>query len=71
MYRKGEGVPQDVIRAHMWFSVAAAAVSGNDGNIAIKYRASVASKMTAAQIGKAQEMARRCQQYTFKECDWG
>ena len=69
MYEKGRGVRRDFIRAHMWFNVAAAALSGDDGKAAMKRRDDVASRMTAAQIGKAQEMARRCQQSQFKECD--
>ena len=69
LYELGHGVPRDVIRAHVWYSVAAAALSGDDGKRAMKNRDGVASRMTAAQIGKAQEMARRCQQSKFKECE--
>lgn len=35
----------------------------------MKNRDAMASEMTAPQIEKAQEMARRCQQSKFKECD--
>ena len=69
MYTQGRGVLQDFIRAHMWFNVAAAALSGDEGKAAMKNRDHVASQMTAAQIGKAEEMARRCQQSQFKECN--
>ena len=69
MYDKGQGVPQDFVRAHMWYNVAAAALSDPEGKISMKNRNHVASKMTAAQIEKAQEMARRCQQSKFKEYD--
>ena len=69
MYRHGEGVPRDFIRAHMWYSVAAASTSGDDGKIAVKNRDNLASQMTAAQIAQAQEMARCCQGTKFKECD--
>ena len=69
MYERGRGVRRDFIRAHMWYSVAAAALSGDDGKAAMKDRDHVASEMTAAQIGKAQEMARRCQETKFKECE--
>ena len=69
MYHKGQGVPQDFIRAHVWYSVAAAALSGDNGKAAMKRRDHVASQMKAAQVAKAQEMARRCQQSQFKECD--
>ena len=69
MYTQGRGVSQNFVRAHMWFNVAAAALSGDEGKAAMKNRDHVASQMTAAQIEKAQEMARRCQQSQFKECD--
>ena len=69
MYTQGRGVPQNFVRAHMWFNVAATVLSGDEGKAAMMNRDHVASQMTAAQIEKAQEMARRCQQSQFKECD--
>ena len=51
-----------LLRSHMWCNVVAAALSGDDRKFPMEIRDSEASKMTAAQIGKAQEMARRCQQ---------
>lgn len=69
MYERGRGARQDLILAHMWSSIAAAALNGDDGKAAMKRRDYVASHMTAAQIEKAQEMARRCQETKFKECD--
>jgi hypothetical protein len=69
MYAKGRGVPQDVARAYMWYSVASEALGGVDGREAEKNRDLAASQMTAAQIVKAQEMTRRCQQSKFKVCD--
>jgi TPR repeat protein len=69
MYDKGQGVPQDSIRAYMWYHLAAQALSGDDAMVAIKLRDHMASQMTAAQLAKAREIARRCQQSKFKECD--
>ena len=69
LYDNGQGVPQDFVRAHMWFNLSAAASSGDNGKKAMKNRDLVASRMTATQIEKAQEMARRCQETKFKECD--
>jgi uncharacterized protein len=69
MYDKGRGARQDFIRAHMWYTVAAAGLNGDEGKEAMKRRDYVASQMAAAQIEKAQEMARRCQDTKFKECD--
>ena len=69
LYAEGQGVPRDFITAHMWFNVAATALSGDTLKSAMENRDSVASRMTTAQIGKAQEMARRCQETKFKKCD--
>ena len=43
-------------------------LSGGDGKAAMKNRDSVASRMAAVKIWKAQEMARRCQRSQIKEC---
>ena len=69
MYTNGRGVRQDFVRAHMWFNLAAAALSGDSRDTATKNRARIAAKMTAEQIGTAQEMARRCQETKLKNCD--
>ena len=70
IYANGKrGVPQDFVRAHTWYTIAAATMSGDGVEIAVRNRDSVASRMTAVEIEKAQEMARRCQQSQFKECD--
>ena len=69
MFEVGQGVPQDFVRAHMWYSIGAKASSGDERKISLENRNNVASQMTAAQIGKAHEMARRCQDTKFKDCD--
>jgi uncharacterized protein len=70
LYRDGLGIPQDFVRAHMWYSVSAVTLSDiDDKETAVKERDGVASQMTAAQLKKAQAMARRCQRTKFKECD--
>jgi TPR repeat protein len=69
MYERGRGARQDLILAHMWSSLAAATLGGDEGKSAMKRRDYVAAQMTAAQIERAQEMARRCQDTKFKECE--
>jgi TPR repeat protein len=69
MYSNGRGVRQDFVRAHMWFNLAAAASTGNSRDTATENRDRIASKMTAEQIGTAQEMARRCRESKLKNCD--
>ena len=54
MYGEGKGVPQDYVRAHMWWNLAAA--KGNA--VAVKNRDKVAAKMTSTQIAEAQKLAR-------------
>jgi TPR repeat protein len=53
MYAKGQGVPQDLVRAHMWFNLALS--RGLKG--AEKNRDKVAKDMTPPQIAEAQRMA--------------
>src|SRR5918992_5533265 len=69
MYSNGRGVGQDFARAHMWFDLAAAASTGDSRDTAKKKRERIAAKMTAEQIGTAQEMARRCRESKLKNCD--
>ncbi|MDD2714678.1 MAG: tetratricopeptide repeat protein [Candidatus Wallbacteria bacterium] len=52
-YETGLGVPQDYVKAHFWWNLAAA--SGNQE--ARKNRDTVAMKMTAEQVAEAQKMA--------------
>ena len=54
MYAKGDGVPQDYVRAHMWFSLSAA----QGEQRAIKTLGMAERKMTPDQIAEAQKLAR-------------
>ena len=70
LYANGQGVPKDMIRAYMWLTIAVAGSRGDDdGKPAIANHTVVASDLTAAQIEQAQEMARRCQESQFLECE--
>ena len=69
MYERGLGLVQDYVRAHMWYNLAASADSEQVGKIATKNRDGLAAKMTPTHIAQAQEMAKRCQQSNFKDCD--
>ena len=44
------GVPQDYVRAHMWYDIAGVAV-------AVSYRDYVAREMASAQVAEAQRLA--------------
>ena len=54
MYYNGQGVPQDYVLAHMWWSIS----SANGDKDAVTNRNIVEKKMSKQQIEKAQEMAR-------------
>ena len=62
----GQGVLQDNVMAHMWYNIAAA----NGSEISGKWRDETASKMTSADISKAQSMARECMSSNYKNCGW-
>ena len=66
MYRKGRGVLQDNIYAHMWWSIAAS--NGDTLEKAGKLRDVVAKTMTPAQIEKAEKLARECIRRKYKGC---
>jgi TPR repeat protein len=63
MYAEGKGVTQDYIYAHMWSNIAASNGADAAGN-----RDIVAGKMTAAQIARAQELAKQCVAKNYKGC---
>jgi TPR repeat protein len=54
MFAKGQGVPQDYVRGHMWFNLSAAL----GGKHAIKNRDIDANLMILAQIAEAQKLSR-------------
>ena len=56
MYEKGEGVPQDYVRAHMWLNLAAA--KGSPGAAVERATLEFTGRMTPAQIAEAQKLAR-------------
>jgi hypothetical protein len=66
MYALGQGVRQNILLAHMWLNLSAAAGNLDAANV----RDTATEKlMTPQQIALAQQMARDCQQRSFKGCD--
>ena len=69
MYQQGYGVPQDYVRAYMWFNVVASSPNGETGKQTTGIRERLASAMTPLQIALAESMAKRCQQLNYKGCE--
>jgi hypothetical protein len=71
-YFLGEGVPQDDVLAHMWLNIAASNDSTPGRKIAIpqriQQRDAIARRMTAEQIDRAFELARKCTANKFIGC---
>ena len=65
MYAYGVGVPQDFLPAYVWFSAAAAQGLEN----ARTYRDRAAGLLTHEQRARGQEMATRCFESGYKDCD--
>ena len=65
MYAKGEGVPENYLAAYVWFSVAA--TQGHE--VAKTYRDRIAGILTPGQRAKGQELATRCFESGYKDCD--
>jgi uncharacterized protein len=57
MYDKGQGVEQDFVLAHAWLNLAAAHAGARERAYWTRIRDAVASKMTAAQLDAARELA--------------
>ncbi len=65
VYARGIGLEQDNLRAYMWYSIAA-----DEGDEDGPYdRDRIAGLLTAEQIAQAQEMARRCMESNYSQCD--
>ena len=61
MYEDGKGVPRDPVRAHKWFNLAASRASASAKELrerAVMNRNRVAVRLTAAQLARAQRLAR-------------
>jgi TPR repeat protein len=69
MYWHGRGVSQDYLRAHMWFNLATSKLIGENGQVASNNRDRIAKSLKPAQLVHAQEMAKRCEARSFKNCD--
>mgnify|MGYP003340151896 CR=1 FL=1 len=65
MYMYELGLPQDYVKAYMWWSLAAAKGDGKSG----EYRDTVAKMLSKEQIADAKKRASDCVARKFKGCD--
>ena len=66
MYRKGEGVARNSVRAFVWFNRAA---RNGDTGAKAELRA-VSQTMTPAEISEAQQMAQACEATDYRSCEY-
>jgi TPR repeat protein len=66
MFRNGEGVPKNQVRAHMWFSFAA---KRGDTKAKAELR-EVSRTMTAQEISEAEAMAKACESSNYRACEY-
>src|ERR1700710_2690984 len=66
MFRKGEGVPKNPVRAHMWFSFAA---KRGEAGARAELR-QVSRTMTAQEISQAEAMAKACEASNYQACEY-
>ena len=64
MYYSGTGVPQNDMRAYVWWSVSAA-----QGAEAARFnRDIVVERLSSAERARAQDLATKCFESDFKDC---
>jgi TPR repeat protein len=56
-YATGQGAPRDYVQAHLWISLAASRETGEEKEIYLEARASIAKNMSKKQIAEAQRLA--------------
>ena len=57
-YHQGKGVPQDLVKAHLWYSLAATQLQdGKQKDRAVKNRETVVKYMKPAQVSEAEQLA--------------
>ncbi|MEA2940015.1 MAG: uncharacterized protein QOD09_544 [Bradyrhizobium sp.] len=66
MFRKGQGVPKNPARAHMWFAFAA---KRGEAGASAELR-EVSRTMTAQEISQAEAMAKACEASNYRACEY-
>lgn len=66
MYRRGQGVARNSVRAFVWFSRAAAR---GDATATAELR-EVSQTMTGEELAQAREMAQACEASNYRSCEY-
>jgi TPR repeat protein len=69
MYRKGQGVPQDDVRALMWFDIAAGSPDLGKAQKAAGDRDALAGSLSESQVQQAQQFAQVCRDSRYRQCE--
>ena len=65
MYANGEGVPQNNVRAYVWFSVSAAQGYETGKN----QRDMISELLTPSQLVQTQQIATKCFESGYQDCE--
>ena len=68
LYANGRGVPQDYVRAYMWWKLAAAHSAGKEEASEESVLDKLARRMTPGQIAEGQRLLQHCQARQFVGC---
>lgn len=68
LYANGRGIPQDYVRAYMWWNLAAAHSTAKEEESEESALDKVARRMTPGQIAEAQRLLQQCQAQQFVGC---
>lgn len=72
LYTTGQGIPEDLVRAHMWLTIATDRSMGGmlwGAADALAARTAVAARLTPEQLTLARQMAKRCVESNYWECN--
>ena len=67
-YESGQGIPQNYIKAYIWYSVSAAQ-GGLFVDVASSARDAIGAKMAPSDLLNAQALAEKCFESNYKDCD--
>ena len=68
MYANGEGVPQNLVNAYMWYNLAAAQGKELWPFDPMEMKKQISSLMTSAQISQAERLSRECFAQNYQRC---